>query len=316
MEQAGIQLIDQANTIAIAGHIHPDGDCLGSTLALTLALQKMCKAVYPLKVDSVPDYLHFMPHLDLLVDPADQEVDLFIIVDSSSLDRIGSTRSIFDSAKKTLCIDHHFSNTGLCDVNIVDDTAIATSELVGLLFQKMDLEIDSDMATLLFTGITTDSDRFHYENTSPRTLRLAADLKEAGARWKDIYFHLYENQPLNKLKMHAEVLAQTEFLREGALNYAVVTEAQAASYGLTLADTDEVVSMLRDIRGVRVSVLVKAHERGHNRVSFRSKGNDDVAQIAIALGGGGHVHAAGATVDGDLQEVRKIIMDQLENFPW
>lgn len=316
MERAGIQLIRESNTIAIAGHIHPDGDCLGATLALALALKKMGKVVYPLKVDPVPDYLHFMPHLDLLVEPADQEVDLFIIVDSSSLDRIGSARPIFDSAKKTLCIDHHVSNTGLCDINIVDDSSIATSELVGLLFQKMELEMDSDMATLLFTGITTDSDRFHYENTSPRTLRLAADLKEVGARWKDIYFHLYENQPLNKLKLHAEVLSQTEFLREGALNYAVVTEAQTKAYGLTLADTEEVVSMLRDIEGVRVSVLIKAHEGGHNRVSFRSKGHDDVAQIAIALGGGGHIHAAGATVDGDLQAVRKTIMDQLEKFPW
>lgn len=316
MQRAGIELIERARTIAISGHIHPDGDCLGSILGLTLALQKMGKTVYPLKVDMVPDYLHFMPHLDLLTEVGDQEPDLFIVLDCSSLDRIGSARSVFEKAKSSLCIDHHVSNTGLCDVNIVDHTSIATSELVGIFLQEMGFKIDADIATLLFTGITTDSDRFHYENTSPRTLRLGADLIEAGARWKDIYFRLYENQPLNKLKMQAEILSKTEFLKEGRLNYAVVTEEAAAAYGLTLADTEEVVSMLRDIEGVRVSVLVKAHKGGHNRVSFRSKGDDDISSLAIALGGGGHVHAAGATVDGNLEDVRRIIMAELDKFLW
>ena len=306
LEEIAALLLAQ-DKLVLCPHVSPDGDALGSTLALKMALEKAGKKVTVMVDDDVPNAFGFLPQIDCFVKPADTEVveaDLLVVLDASSLDRIGKVAQAV-KAKAVANIDHHISNTQFADYLYLNTEAAATAEILCNLVEKLGIMPDKDLATCLYTGIYTDCGSFRYANTTPGTMRAAAKLLEYGARPNEISDALGTNTRAN-IEMLGKVLQTLAFYNDGKIS---TLEINSDLYDKDV-NTDNFISFARYIEGVDVAVLFKAVEPAVTRVSMRSQ-DTDVAAIALSFDGGGHVRAAGCTVELPLEQAKAKVLEAI-----
>lgn len=306
LEEIAALLLAQ-DKLVLCPHVSPDGDALGSTLALKMALEKAGKKVTVMVDDDVPQAFGFLPQIDCFVKPAEGEVveaDLLVVLDASSLDRIGKVAQAV-KAKAIANIDHHISNTQFADYLYLNTEAAATAEILCNLVEKLGIMPDKDLATCLYTGIYTDCGSFRYANTTPGTMRAAAKLLEYGARPNEISDALGTNTRAN-IEMLGKVLQTLAFYNDGKIS---TLEINSDLYDKDV-NTDNFISFARYIEGVDVAVLFKAVEPAVTRVSMRSQ-DTDVAAIALSFGGGGHVRAAGCTVELPLEQAKVKVLEAI-----
>lgn len=288
-----IKMVDEADTIAIASHVNPDGDNLGSSLALRRSLEIYGKDVEVIAIDQIDDYLKFLPELDQYKEATRDKYDLFIIVDCSEFDRIGHATEIARRSDKTIVMDHHVGGKINCDLNMIYDTSPATCEIVYEVIDRLDLPMDETIGTLLFTGLCTDTGRFMYSNVSEYTFRAAGSLITSGVDYEYIYRNLYQSQPVSVMQFHNEIISKADFFDKKA--FGIASKAQVEKYGVQMGDAESIVNKLRDLKEVNVSMIVKEYDDGEYKVSMRSK-TADVAAVARANGGGGHIKASGFSI--------------------
>lgn len=307
-------MVGGASKIAIASHLNPDGDNLGSLSALSKYLKKLGKEVYTIFDDIMIDDFKFLFEDVITYKSTDVgEVDLFITLDSADLLRIGeSAKEVFLKSPSTIGIDHHHTNIGYSDLNILDSKASSTCEvLFSLLDEKL---IDESIATSLLTGISTDTGSFKYENTSEKTFLVASKLMSLGAKNLEITINVYQSKTKSEIMMLNEAISRLEFFEEGKIALVALPKEITQDSKYKKSDSEGIVEYIRDIKGVEVSIFLKEKEDGV-RVSLRSKSHIDVSKVASEFSGGGHIMAAGATYIGSLFDAKHDILTRtLEEF--
>lgn len=289
--------IQSAQTIAISGHTNPDGDCLGSILGLGLSLEAMGKTV-DMVHNETPRHLSYIPGFDRLVSVnKDKTYDLFIMVDLGDRERLKDSAVLLDQAKTSLNFDHHQVNEGVCDLTCQIKTASSTCEIIADFLIDQGFDLPKEAATALFAGITTDSNRFLYDTAGARCLRLAADLMDRGADPGWVYLHEYQSVEPRLFAFKGAVVERATFLQEGKVVLATVTQEDLKHYNITMGEAEGVVDVLRNLEGVEVACLLKETGKEETKLSLRSKRFFSVESVARAFGGGGHIKAAGATLD-------------------
>ncbi|MBO4281501.1 MAG: bifunctional oligoribonuclease/PAP phosphatase NrnA [Lachnospiraceae bacterium] len=303
------ELLDEiakgAKTIAIAGHVHPDGDCVGSVLGCALYL----KAVLPSEV-SVHAYLENisesfsmlsgLSEIDTEFQIPDEPYDLFISVDCGSSDRLGRCENAFHAAKKTVSFDHHITNTEFADRNFVDASASSTCEVLFAHMRRA--AIDLPIAEALYTGILHDTGVFKYSSTSEKTMCTAGYLMSKGIDTATLVDRSFYMKTYAQLKALGLALGKAELELGGKVIVAVLTLNDMKSINASHEDTGSIVSELRTTEGVEVAIFVREDMPGLYKFSLRSNGKVDVASISSGFGGGGHKLAAGFSAAGDLNE--------------
>lgn len=310
-------LISQAQRIALLAHEHPDGDCLGSALGLAHILRQMGKTCVPACADPMPRAFSFLPGGEMLrTTLGDEQFDLVIALDAGELTRYGSLfaqHSAFLQRIPLINVDHHISSQGCGQVNIIDPTAAATAELLVLFQQQAHLPLNKEAAICLLTGIITDTGSFQYSSTTPRTLETAALLLATGAAPEQIAKPVFRSHPLAQVCYDAAVIANLQTACNGRLIWSYAKDETIAKTGLTPDMNDSCSGMLRDIEGVQIAAFFKSFGNLHEtRISLRSEAPYDVAKVCMRFGGGGHVHAAGATIALPLDEAMKLVITELE----
>ena len=297
------ELLKKAQSIVLTAHIHPDGDALGSMLGLYHYLISEGKQVEMLLDDELPLNYCFLPGMDKIVKPGENEItaDLLVILDASDVERVLKVREYVHAP--SLNIDHHISNTKFADYLYLDAKAAATAEVLCDLFAYNQALVSTDMANCLYTGIATDCGFFRYANTSPKTLRHAANLLEAGVKPHLISEQL-ETRSLNSLRTLTTVLDTLELFAEGKIA-AITVEASILKENEELAEG--MINYPRNIEGVDVAIMFKEVSDELVRVSLRSRGVD-VSRLALTFGGGGHIRAAGCSIAGTIAEAKKKVI--------
>ncbi|MCE5191424.1 MAG: DHH family phosphoesterase [Actinomycetia bacterium] len=294
-----------ARSVAICAHVDPDGDAMGSTLGLTHLLRDCGVAVVPLLAsgDHAPATYAFLPGAsELQAASSAPAVDVFVALDAPDPVRLGGGEERAREAHTLIVIDHHPDNKRFGDINLVDEHAAATGELLWELLPYLDCSADTTTASCLFTAIMTDTGRFSYGNTSPAALRHAAEMIEAGANVSDLYRRVYENRSPGALALVARTLDRLTFANGGQIAYSWIDEADFAETGALPEETENLIDEIRVVSGVETVALLKASSDSV-RVSLRAKNGYDVGLVARTLGGGGHAAAAGFTRAGSLDAV-------------
>ena len=307
-------LSNDLQTCVISGHVSPDGDCVGSVSALYLYIRKNFPEIdVKFYVERPKESLMFLPVLGEALFEYDEESalpDLFITCDVSSLDRIGVVPELFQKAKRTLCVDHHVSNQGFADDNIIDPDASSCAEV---LFYCMDeSKIDREIAEALYTGIVHDSGVFQYANTRPETMEAAAALMRKGVNFCDIIENSFNIRTYVQNRVMGYVLSRCRQYSDGQIVTGSITLEEMAAYGADKKDLDMIVSQLRLTQGAEAAVFIYQTGTNEFKVSLRSNSYLDVAEAASLFGGGGHVRAAGFTLSGDEDFVEKKIIEVLK----
>jgi phosphoesterase RecJ-like protein len=282
--------------------VRPDGDALGSLLALGSGCERLGKTVTLVSPDGVPPAYRFLPGWERVVTAAAGPVDLAIGVDADGSDRLGSAEAAVLAAPCVLDLDHHTGPDPYGQIQVVEPSAAATGELVLLLLDELGVALDRELAVCLMTALLTDTGSFRFSNVTPRTLEMAARLVAAGAAPGPIYAAVYERKPPAALRIAGRALAGMAAELEGALVRAALSRADFAAAGAGDEDTDGIVSTLQAAEGARVALLFREQANGEVQVSLRSRDGISVAEIAARFGGGGHHAAAGCTLPGPLPE--------------
>lgn len=308
-----IETIQEAKSIYIGSHVQPDGDNIGSLLALGMALKKLNKNVKVLKVDNIPDYYEFLPNIELIRDyQIENNLDLFIALDSSDMERLGIGGQFAKNANAIINIDHHISNTNFGDINIVSPSDAATGELVYEFIKRLNVEIDIDMATCLYTAISTDTGSFIYSNTSYKTHLIAAELIKTGIDTNYININLYQKKSLERTRLLIDVLKNMEMYLENRLGIVIVTQEILDKNNAKMEDTEGIISFIRDIDTIETACLLKEMDENEIKISLRSKEWVDVSEICTKFKGGGHKRAAGCTLYMGINEAKDTIIKEIE----
>lgn len=312
----------EAERIWITGHWNPDPDCVGAALALGAVLRELDRDVVVFRFPDPPPGLADLPGWEDTTEAeqapallASEPPDVALLVDCHRTDRTGPLQETLDRLPRVLCIDHHLvSGRRVPAPGWVDDRAESTCTLAVRLIEALapagnDL-IDTDVATNLFAGIAGDTGGFRFDNTAPRTFRLAADLAERGVDTAAVQHDLLHARRPAGLDLTQRALATTEYAGEGTVAIAVVTREMVAESGASLDETEGLVNVLTSVRGVRYAALLKETDPGVWRVSLRSR-DGDVQSVAARLGGGGHTRAAGCTLEGSREDVAATVVEAL-----
>lgn len=295
--------LENVSSIGIAGHLNPDGDCVGSTLGMYLYL----KENYPnilvdIYLESPRPVFSYLAGMDEKKEIYDGKTvyDLFITLDTSTPDRIGVAGDAFKKAKRTICIDHHISNQGFADVNhLAADASSACETLYELLDED---KISVSVAEALYTGIVHDCGVFQYACTGPRTMEIAGKLMARGIPFAKIIDESFNQKTYVQQQILGRTLMESIRLMEGRCIVGIVTRKLMDFYDVTKKDLDAIVSQLRMTKGVEVAIFVCETGTQEYKISLRSNSYVDVNKVAMQFGGGGHVRAAGCTVHGNVYD--------------
>ncbi len=300
-------------TMAISGHVHPDGDCIGSCLGLYNYVQtyhpEIAVSVY---LEPIPRKFRFLKNADQIRRAKEEEelsFDLFVALDCGSADRLGDAARFFETAKKTLCVDHHVTNDSFADVNEIHPKASSASELV---YRMLPAEcITTEIAECLYMGIAHDTGVFQYSNTSSQTMQIAGVLMDTGIDYPRIIDETYYVRSFAQQKVWGKAFQESSLHMGGKCIYSMLTKADRDAYGASPGAVDGIVSQLRSTAGVEVSVFLYELEDGW-KISLRSASYVDVAKMAQLVGGGGHARAAGASVKGNPEEIKKALFHEIK----
>ena len=298
--------------VALFMHVRPDGDTIGSTLALSFALNKKGVKTEVFCADALPSrFLSFKGTKDVKTELFGEYTAL-VAVDSADVTRLGDFALYFASHKNTYSIDHHVSNPNFAKVNYVKDSA-ANCENVYELITTAGIEIDSDISNLLALGIVTDTGNFKHKNVTAKTLSIASCLVEKGADLNYIVFKTITEQSKQRAKLFGLVMSKLRFFLEDRLCIATIFDSQIKESGALPDETEGFIDFLTGITGVEVSVCMLETEKNVYKISFRSK-KTDVSAVASVFGGGGHVLASGCKIHGEYEEVVDKIYSAVKRF--
>lgn len=310
-----LELVNKADTIAIAGHIRPDGDCVGSCLGLYHYLTSKFgnKKQIDVYLESVPEAVSFLEHAKETLPEAapDKVYDLFLSLDCGSVDRLGFTESMFQKAVTTVNIDHHISNTRFAQYNYVEPEASSTCEvLYGFLDKK---QVDKKTAECLYLGIVHDTGVFKHSNTSRKTMEIAGCLLETGISSSRIIDDSFYRKTYLQNQLLGRCLLESILLLDGKVIFSFVSLKIMQLYGTVPSDLEGIIDQMRVTEGVEVAILVREEGAQCHKVSMRSNGKVDVSRICCMFGGGGHKMAAGCTMHGSIHDVANNLSIQIEH---
>lgn len=319
------QAVLKCSTLLLTSHESPDCDALGSMLALGSGLSSIGKKVEMYSSGKVPGYLNFLPGWEkVITDPSileEERYDLIVLLDCADVYRPGKVFGEFVAGlreKKLIIIDHHFTNNGGGDLSLIDHNAACTGVLVYKLLRQCNVEISKEIANCLLSTIIGDTGSFRYSNTNSEAFKISGDLLETGADLTMVSRSIYENEPLRKIKLISEAISTLEVDDTSKVASIYVDESMYKKTGTTKEDTEGIVNIARSINGVSVGVFFKQDCENSSvntpswRVSLRSKYDVDVSRIARTFGGGGHVKAAGLSIEGSIKSVKNRVLQSVK----
>lgn len=304
------KIIRESESIGIAGHIHPDGDCVGSSLGLyNYVLENYPDKRVVVLLEEIPEVFDFFSGADKIIDPNYYEgepFDTFFAVDCSDTLRLGKAFDYFKSSKKTICIDHHISNLSFAMENYIIPDASSTSELVCSLMDPD--RISKNTAECLYTGIVHDTGVFQYSCTKSETMKLAGMLMDKGIDYPRIIEYTFYEKTFVQNRLLGRALLNSKLFDDGKIIATVLKKSDFSEFGAKKSDTEGIVNQLRVTKGCDVAIFLYQNEDGTYKASLRATGNINVADIAVSYGGGGHEKAAGCTVGKEpWKEIEKIV---------
>ena len=310
-----LEEVKGAKTIGLSGHVRPDGDCVGSVMGLFLYLKKACpEAQVQVMIEKPADIFNCIKGIEEISSdfiPVTEQFDVFIALDAEKT-RLGEAEKFFDGAKKKMNIDHHISNAGGCgDVNYVVPSASSASELVYDVLDNKEL-IDEEIAKALYIGIVHDTGVFQYSNTSPKTLRTAAELIAYGFDFPAIVDKTFYEKTYVQNLLLGKALTDSRLFMDGKCIVSKIDKETMEQFGATSHDLDGIVSQMRSTRGVDCAIFMYQLKENEYKVSLRSAGITDVAKVVSVFGGGGHMRAAGVTMQGTFEEILKKLTGEIE----
>jgi len=300
-------------TVAVAGHIRPDGDCAGSALAT----YNYIKTYYPqiqvrLYLEPIPNKFKFLKRSEEIIHSCEKDFayDLFIAQDCGDCGRLGEAAKYFQTAKKTVCIDHHISNENFADENYIFPQASSTSELIFGLLPKN--RITKEIAECIYLGIVHDTGVFQYTCTSAKTMEIAGELMEMGIDYTKIVDETFYTKTFEQNKILGQALLNAGLYLDGKVIVSVITLEEMRQFHALPKHLDGIVNQLRVTKGVEVAVFLYENEDGTYKASTRCNGDVDLVQIAVTFGGGGHKKAAGFSIQGDRSRMIERIVEEIK----
>ena len=307
---AVVRAIRGRERFLVTTHENPDGDALGSLLATHLALVALRKdsVMYLAGPAPLPGEYRFLPLESLVRElPADAAERTLVAVDCANESRLGADAAVLHAAPFTINLDHHHDNSRFGDVNLVDAAASSTGEVLRDVFRELDVELTPELAEPLYVALVTDTGRFQYTNTTPKALRLAAELVDAGADVHKVFQGVYESVQFAKLKLLARALERAQVYEGGGLVVSYLLRDDFAEVGAVEPYSEGIIDFLRAVEGAHMAALIREPPRGGSparRISLRASHDElDVSAIARASGGGGHRQAAGFSSDDSIDEI-------------
>ena len=304
--------IEKAKNIVILTHENPDGDAIGSSLAMYQALKKFDKNADVI----IPEYsktFSFLPYINVLKGESNVEkYDLAIVLDCGDISRLNGFSKYYENAKKTIQIDHHSINNMFCQINYVDPVSPATAQILIMLFDYLNIKITNDMAVCLMTGIITDTGGFKYANTNTDTFEYAARFLAQGINISKIYESVMDAVTISKFELSKRAMSRLELIENGRIAYTYITKKDIIQTRAQMGDYEGIVEQARSIEGVEVAVFIKEIDKGCKvslRVSNSSKIN--VADICMVFGGGGHIKAAGCTMLAPIEATKEKVIKEI-----
>jgi bifunctional oligoribonuclease and PAP phosphatase NrnA len=309
-----IAAINKGERFLITAHIRLDGDALGSELALYLMLVDMGKKAVIYNQDETPEQYRFLPGAPTIVHELGDigQYDIGIVLDCSNLERVGKESAQIGKIKTLINIDHHISNGGFCQLSMLDGQASSTGELLYRLMSEMRCNMTKDICTNLYAAIITDTGGFRYSSTRQDTLRAAGDLVESGANPQWISENIYESDSPARLKLLAKVLETMSLDLENKVGSLFVTQGALRQTGASMDHTEGFIDIPRTVKGIDISVLYTQLENKYFKISLRSKGQINVERVAKKFGGGGHINAAACRIEGDIEEIKILILEAIK----
>lgn len=296
----------------IACHENPEGDAIGSELALALALRRTGKTATVLNSDPVPENLLFLPGAGTVRRDEDgSRYDVAVVVDCGSPERTGRVGAELRKCGLTVNIDHHLTNGRHGDYCLIDPEAAATGVLVYRILSAMGIPVDPEIAANLYVSILTDTGSFRYSNANPEAFEVAAEMVRHGVDPWSISEQVYETQSRERIGLLGRVLSSLEFAGGGTIAAITAMRKDLEEFRSKKDSLEGFINYPRSIAGVEVAVSFREEEDGEFRVSFRSKGRVDVSRIASGFGGGGHRNASGCSVRGPLPDVKRRVFEAL-----
>ena len=309
-----IEAIDKCQRFMVVAHINPEGDAVGSLLGMASVLRDLGKDVVAYLEDPVPGILEFIPGADLVKGTLEGEgpFDCTVACDCGDMKRLGDNFNAFEGKGTIINLDHHVSNDEYGDINVVISNASSAGEVVYRLCKEAGYNISKETAIALYVAIVTDTGSFRYDSSIPEAFEACGELVRIGASPWDISKRVFENYPVEKIKLTALALNTLDLSEGGGVATLTITDAMMDEAGATPDHVDGIVNYARSIEGVEVAVLIREIGEERYKLSMRSKGDVLVSDVAEAFGGGGHIHAAGCVLDGSIEEVKEKIVGTLE----
>jgi phosphoesterase RecJ-like protein len=302
-----IERLQKSSRILVVSHAHPDGDAIGSLLAMGLTLKAMGKDVCMYNESPIPAVYRFLPSVHKIQQQIDwsDTYDTAVVLDCGDIERVGSMAADVQRLPVVINIDHHVTNTQFGDLHYVDPDACATAEIIHRLITSLPVGLVRDVATAIYTGILTDTGSFRFANTNQTAFSICAEMVEHGANAYEVARHVYGTYSLGRIKLLNLALESLELSSNGKLSVMVLTRRMLTETGTQPEDVDGFINYARRIEDVKVAALIQETGSSRYHVSLRSDGDVDVAAIAAAYGGGGHAGAAGFSAEKNLADLKQ-----------
>ena len=308
-----LEEIKKAETILVLAHENPDGDAIGSCLAMKSALKQLGKNADVI-IREFPRVFDFLPgREDVKTDSDIKEYDLVISLDCADFKRLVGNE-YFEKAKETIVIDHHGSNKMYGDINFVNPVAPACCQILIGMFQYFGLDIDKELGTCILTGIITDTGGFRHSGITPETFEFTAELLQKGINVSNIYKRVLQTKTKANFELMKRVMDRMEFFEDGKVSFTYITNKDLDDVNALPGDHEGLVEIGRDVEGVEVSIFVRQREDNENafKISMRSNDYVNVSDVCLMFGGGGHEKAAGASILGDLDSVKQKVLNEVK----
>lgn len=305
-----IDAINRASRIGIFTHMSPDGDAIGSSLALYLGLKQLKKDVDVI-VDEYSKCFKFLPSVDEIKTKGDKSYDLAIAVDCATKGRLFDPKSSFDNSTMTVSIDHHISNTYYARLNYVEGNSPAVSKTLIKILKRLGVSINIEIGTCLMAGIITDSGGFRYSDVDDETFEFAANMLDVGVDISDIYYRTFDVKTRAQFELSKIATERLKFYNKDRVALTYVTLKDMKKVNAQIGDHEGIVNVARNIEGVEVSIFLREDEDGTYKVSLRSNDNVNVSDIAEMFDGGGHERASGCAFSCSLEEAIKKLLKEV-----
>lgn len=307
--------IKKAESIAILAHENPDGDAVGTSLALYIALKSAGKSNVDLIIPEYPKTFEFLPNSDQIKKVGSREnYDLAIAVDCSTINMLNGGTTYFENAQTSVVIDHHGTNTMFGDYNFVNPDAPACAEVMIVALNHFKMDITKDIGTCLLVGIITDTGGFKYSGVTAETFEFVARLLNKGVNVSDTYRKVLQVKTKSAFELMRLATSRIEFFENGKIAFTYVTLEDQERLGCSIGDHEGIVDFGRDVEGVEISIFVRAIKNKGLKVSLRSNENVNVDEMALVFGGGGHPKAAGFSINGDLENIKTRLISEAKHY--